>query len=44
MVLRFSLPDHLSEVAVREWMGTPHMREGWDDTIDRVVARFAEKH
>jgi uncharacterized protein YndB with AHSA1/START domain len=44
MVLQFTLPDHLSEDAVREWMGTPYMREGWGETIDRVVAKFAENN
>ncbi len=35
-----SLPDDLSDDQVREWLATG-MREGWGDTIDRLVASFA---
>jgi hypothetical protein len=32
--------DHLSDDQVREWLATG-MREGWSDTIDRLVTSFA---
>jgi uncharacterized protein YndB with AHSA1/START domain len=40
MILQLSLPAHLSDEQVREWLATG-MREGWGDTIDRLVAAFA---
>jgi uncharacterized protein YndB with AHSA1/START domain len=40
MIFQLSLPDHLSDDQVPEWLATG-MREGWSDTIDRLVARFA---
>ncbi|MBA2253960.1 MAG: SRPBCC domain-containing protein [Chloroflexi bacterium] len=40
MVVNLRLPDHLSEDRVREWLASG-MREGWGQTLDRLVARFA---
>ena len=36
MIFQVTLPDHLAAADVREWLGTG-MREGWSDTIDRLV-------
>ena len=40
MVLHLQLPDHLSEEKVSEWFATG-MVDGWNMTIDRLVARYA---
>ena len=40
MVLRVDFPDVLSDAEVRKLLGMG-MREGWGDTIDRLVAVFA---
>jgi uncharacterized protein YndB with AHSA1/START domain len=40
MIFNVALPGHLPEERVREWLATG-MREGWGDTIDRLVARCA---
>jgi uncharacterized protein YndB with AHSA1/START domain len=41
MILRFELPEHLSEERVREWIACG-CREGWAATFDRLVASFAD--
>ena len=40
MVFELRLPDHLPEDKVREWFAMG-VRNGWSDTIDRMVDRFA---
>jgi uncharacterized protein YndB with AHSA1/START domain len=40
MVFHLQLPDHLSEVRVREWFAQG-VEAGWSDTIDRLVKHFA---
>jgi len=40
MIFQVTLPDHLAAADVREWLETG-MREGWSDTIDRLVAQYA---
>ena len=40
MNLHMALPDHLTEDEVREWLAMG-IREGWGQTIDRLVAVFA---
>lgn len=41
MQLTVALPDQFTDERVREWMASG-MREGWGDTIDRVVEKFAD--
>jgi uncharacterized protein YndB with AHSA1/START domain len=41
MTFRLRLPDHLPEDQVEEWFARG-IRAGWSDTIDRLVARFAD--
>jgi uncharacterized protein YndB with AHSA1/START domain len=43
MVFHVSLPAHLSEQDVREWLAMG-IREGWGDTIDRLAAKFVGAH
>lgn len=40
MEFRLQLPDHMTEDAAREWLGS-YMQTGWGETIDRLVARLA---
>jgi uncharacterized protein YndB with AHSA1/START domain len=40
MIFHLGLPDHLSEDRVRELFASG-VRDGWSQTIDRLVARFA---
>ncbi len=40
MVLQVTLPDHLPDERIQEWLATG-MREGWGQTIDRLVTAFA---
>jgi uncharacterized protein YndB with AHSA1/START domain len=39
MVFRLDLPEHLSDAGVSEWLATG-VREGWGETLDRLVARI----
>jgi uncharacterized protein YndB with AHSA1/START domain len=39
MVFHLALPDTFSDERVREWFATG-MRDGWGNTIDRLVASF----
>jgi hypothetical protein len=41
MVFSLALPAHLSEERVRAALDTG-MRDGWDQTLDRLVNRFAD--
>lgn len=40
MIFQVELPEHLSDERVSEWLASG-MRDGWSDTIDRLVASFA---
>jgi uncharacterized protein YndB with AHSA1/START domain len=40
MNVHLALPNHLSDERVREWFAIG-ICEGWSDTIDRLVIRFA---
>ncbi len=40
MTFHLGFPDHLSEERVREWFARG-IRQGWTDTLNRLVARFA---
>lgn len=40
MIFHLALPARLSEERVREWFAA-RIREGWSDTIDRLVTTFA---
>jgi uncharacterized protein YndB with AHSA1/START domain len=40
MIFELALPEHLSDERVREWLASG-CREGWGDTLDRLVASFA---
>jgi uncharacterized protein YndB with AHSA1/START domain len=40
LTLHVSLPAHLAEERVREWW-SPAVRDGWQDTVDRLAARLA---
>lgn len=40
MIFQVDLPAHFSDDRVREWLATG-MQNGWGDTIDRLVDRFA---
>jgi len=40
MVFQVALSEQMSDEHVREWLATG-MRDGWSDTIDRLVAKFA---
>jgi len=40
MIFHLGLPDHLSDDRVSEWFASG-IRDGWNDTIDRLVASFA---
>lgn len=40
MIFKLELPEHLSESRVREELATG-MREGWGETLDRLVANFS---
>jgi uncharacterized protein YndB with AHSA1/START domain len=40
MIFHLGLPDHLSDDRVREWFASG-MTDGWNDTIDRLVASLA---
>jgi uncharacterized protein YndB with AHSA1/START domain len=40
MILQVTLPEHMSDERVHEWL-TCGCQEGWADTIDRLVASFA---
>ena len=41
MIFQVALSEQMSEERVREWLATG-MREGWSDTIDRLVTLFAD--
>lgn len=41
MIFQVALPEQMSDERVREWLATG-MREGWSDTIDRLVTNFAD--
>ena len=41
MIFTLTLPENMSDDEVREWLETPHMRQGWSDTIDRIVGQLA---
>jgi uncharacterized protein YndB with AHSA1/START domain len=41
MTLHVELPTHISEERVQEWW-SPHVRDGWRDTVDRLAARLAQ--
>jgi hypothetical protein len=40
MISQLELPDHPSDDGVRDWFDI-RVPDGWSDTIDRIVARFA---
>jgi hypothetical protein len=40
MTVDVRMPDGMSDMRALEWMATPHMQEGWSDTIDRLVAHY----
>ena len=40
MIFHLTLPDDLADDRVREWFASG-MREGWTDTLGRLVTRFA---
>lgn len=41
MIFQVALSEQMSDERVREWLATG-MREGWSDTIDRLVTTFAD--
>ena len=41
MIFQVTLSEQMSDEHVREWLATG-MREGWSETIDRLVANFAD--
>ena len=41
MIFQVELSQQMSDEHVREWLATG-MREGWSDTIDRLVTYFAD--
>jgi uncharacterized protein YndB with AHSA1/START domain len=40
MIFQVALSEQMSDERVREWLATG-MRDGWSETIDRLVANFA---
>ena len=41
MIFQVTLSEQMSDEHVREWLATG-MREGWSETIDRLVTNFAD--
>jgi uncharacterized protein YndB with AHSA1/START domain len=41
MIFQVALSEQMSDERVREWLATG-MRDGWSETIDRVVTHFAD--
>jgi uncharacterized protein YndB with AHSA1/START domain len=41
MIFTLRLPDQMTDEQVRDWLDTPHMRQGWSETIDRIVGQLA---
>jgi uncharacterized protein YndB with AHSA1/START domain len=41
MHLDVRMPEGMSDERATQWMATPHMQQGWSDTIDRIAGELA---